>query len=298
MNSNGHTYSNTNFDNLAIRNKPYTTTKSYRTSMSLIKNLQQITLAVYMVTDCVEDEEPLRIQARTAALNSMSCIAKVMGNVQSNSEQFRTAHANLILVKELIIVLEFMGYVSGMNASILTSEIDRFLSKLNESILDLDSPHNARVPMRSDMNMGIDLGVMFGGTEAIEKTPSVLPTSDFSKSPTGLTVQGAESEIATEVEAEASPLPRGKLDRGLEPAPTSQDHLRRQNTILKILRDTPTIGGVKELAFSDLLDKYQRYSGESGLGDKTIQRELSDLVDYGTIEKVGVKRWAKYRLVM
>ena len=52
-----------------------------------------------------------------------------------------------------------------MNANILTTEIDRFIARLDTSILDINSPHESRVPMRSDMSFGIDLGGNYFITE-------------------------------------------------------------------------------------------------------------------------------------
>jgi hypothetical protein len=59
-------------------------------------------MAVYMVTDCVEDAEPLRYDARgCSAMNAMKSISvKSIGNVQLTSSEFRSAHANMVLVKE------------------------------------------------------------------------------------------------------------------------------------------------------------------------------------------------------
>jgi hypothetical protein len=237
--------------NTQTTNKSYTTTISYRTSMSLIKNLEQISLAVYMVTDCVEDAEPLRYEARGAVLLAMKSISKVLGNVQLNSAEFRNAHANMVLLKEHISILEVMGFVSTMNANILTTEIDRFIARLDTSILDINSPHESRVPMRSDMSFGIDLGELFYN----RNDQNVLENG---------TISGLEKgdNLNTPV------------DQGLGKIEREMGRLKRRSLILKLFREMPSLSGFKELTLSELMDKYARYGGEGSIRKRPFKESL------------------------
>lgn len=256
--------------------------------MSLIKNLQQITMAVYMVTDCVEEAEPLRYQAREAMLNAMKAIAHIMGNIQMNSGEFRSAHSQVLLVREYVSILEIMGYVSSMNASILVAQIDRFIARLDTSILDTDSPHKARVPLRSDMSFGIDLGELFyhKNTDAItdgHTSENGLLSHQFNaQSPSDFNPRNTQNNAAQQS--------LGKLEKEM-------GRLQRRSLILKLFRELPSNGGFKELTLSELVEKYGRYGGEGPISEKTIQRELVELTQDGTLEKVGSKRWVRYRLL-
>lgn len=249
--------------------------------MSLIKNLQQISLAVYMVTDCVEDAEPLRYDARGAVLTAMKAISKVMGNVQINSSEFRIAHANMILVRQHISILEVMGFVSSMNANILMTEIDRFISKLDTSILDIDSPHESRVPLRNDMSFGIDLGELFYNKN---------DQNSIENNPDNIAILGSKNSLVDK----NSDNP---INQGLGRIENQMGRLKRRSLILKLFREMPSIAGHKELTLNDLVEKYSRYGGEGNISEKTIQRELVELTSDGTLEKVGTKRWVKYRLL-
>lgn len=262
-------------ENTQITNKSYITTNSYRTSMSLIKNLQQIAMAIYMVTDCVEDSEPLRFEARDAILRAMKAVSKVMGGVQVHTAEFRAANAAMQLVREHISILEVMGYVSNMNASILLAEIDKFIARLDTSLLDMDSPHEARVPLRSDMSFGIDLGEFFYKNSQIT-SPENSPLED-TVSPVNLESKQPEKSL-------------GRLEREI-------GRLKRKSIILKLFRELPSPAGEKELTLSELVEKYGRYGGEGQISEKTIQRELMELVTEGSLEKIGSKRWVRYRLV-
>lgn len=241
--------------------------------MSLIKNLQQISLAVYMVTDCVEDSEPLRLEARGAILRAMKSISHIMGNVQASSIEFRSAGAAMQLVREHVSILEIMGYVSGMNASILITEIDKFIARLDTSLLDMDSPHEAKIPLRSDMSLGIDLGEFFYKKSGNQDYNVV---SDYDTDSVDTSKSGEKSLVRVERE---------------------MGRLKRKSLILKLFRELPSPAGEKELTLNELVEKYSRYGGEGNISEKTIQRELADLVTEGALEKIGSKRWVKYRLV-
>ncbi len=262
-------------ENTQIEKKSYITTTSYRTSMSLIKKLQQITMAVYMVTDCVEDSEPLRYEARSAALSAMKSISKVMGYPQTSSVEFRAANASVKLVKEHISILEIMGYVSSMNANILISEIDKFIARLDTSLLDIDSPHEAKIPLRSDMTFGIDLGELF-----------------FKNNTENNSQNNPENETSNEAQFAGEDMvqkPLGRLEKEM-------GKLKRKSLILKLFRELPSPNGFKELTMNERVEKYSRYGGEGQISEKTIQRELGELTLDGTLEKIGQKRWVKYRL--
>jgi len=258
--------------NTLITNKSYFSTVSYKTSMSLIKNIQQITMAVYMVTDCVEDGEPMRNATRSAILKAMGSMCDTMGNVEVSSRHFRTAHASLILVREHVSILEVMGYVSTMNANILTAEIDKVISKLDTSILDIDSPHVARVGLRNDMTFGIDLGQHFYKKQELQGDLDNVDDAN----------QDTNNEITHK--------PLSKIEKEM-------GRLQRKSLILKLFKENPSTNGEKELTMNELVSKYSRYGGEGQISEKTIGRELADLTNDGTIQKVGSKRWVRYRLV-
>lgn len=267
-------------ENTKITNKSYISTTSYRTSMSLIKNLQQITMAIYMVTDCVEDDEPLRNQSRSAVLKAMNSIANVMGKVQVTTSELRSTNAQMILVRQHISVLEIMGYISSMNASILLKEIDRFITRLDTSILDIGSAHESKNLLRSDMSFGVDLGELF------YKNKNNLSSSVDNINTEKTFVNNGLNQNTRE----SFEQPLGKIEKEM-------GRLQRRSLILKLFRELPSQSGFKELTLNELVEKYVRYGGEGQISEKTIRRELNEMIQDGTLEKIGTKRWVRYRLV-
>lgn len=262
--------------NAIEKNNSYFSTVSYKTTMSIIKNIEQIAMALYMVTDCVEDDEPIRIEARNAILTAMKFASKIISSPQISSTNFRHIHSNLILVRNHIFLLETMGYISTMNANILLLEIDKLLSKLDSSIIDTDSSHKAQVELRKDMSFGIDLGNVFYSQNNLHQTSTTTEE------------KGNNTEQTTNESSISKPL--GKLEKEIT-------HIQRKSLILKLFRETPSIDGQKEMSMNELLTKYTRYGGEGAISEKTLSREMNDLVLEKTIEKIGSKRWVKYRLI-
>jgi hypothetical protein len=66
---------------------------------------------------------------------------------------------------------------------------------------------------------------------------------------------------------------------------TMSDMSTRRQSILEILRT----GG--ELGIRDIASNIPQYS------EKTVQRELAELVSHGVIKKIGLKRWSRYVLM-
>jgi len=64
------------------------------------------------------------------------------------------------------------------------------------------------------------------------------------------------------------------------------DKLKRKSAILKVIKDK------KEINIKDILKEIKGY------GEKTVQRDLTRLVDEGVLEKIGERRWSRYSLKM
>ncbi len=92
------------------------------------------------------------------------------------------------------------------------------------------------------------------------------------------------SDGASESRPIKSPLSLERK-RVSERAPKKEGYSKRQEEILSVIKDK------KEVYIKDISTLLREYS------EKTIQRELSQLVLSGVLEKRGDKRWTTYRLI-
>jgi hypothetical protein len=273
MNSIGQINFNKDIINRDNEKNHYLSSYSYKTLMSLINYLHKITTAIYMVTDCVEGDEPLRKETRLAILSTTKELHKLLNSKESSSFVIKNVHSHIVLVRDYVSLLETMGYITKMNATILSTELDKFVSEMDRAKLDIDSTYHTNVPLRRESNMGIDLGSVFYGLGSME---SLLESTE---------------NTTKDDQKEAPTLSLYNID-------LRDSKNKRKSTIIKILKDTPmNQNGSKELSLNDLVFKYERYSGEASVSTKTIQRELIELIAAGVIEKVGTKRWVQYKLV-
>jgi len=66
----------------------------------------------------------------------------------------------------------------------------------------------------------------------------------------------------------------------------------RKDKILNFMKNLPAQAGKKEVSISDLSVVFSDFS------EKTIQRDLLDMVDKGLLKKEGDKRWRRYILAI
>jgi predicted HTH transcriptional regulator len=67
------------------------------------------------------------------------------------------------------------------------------------------------------------------------------------------------------------------------------DKRDRGDKILKTIKDLISKSGKKDVSIKDISNSFN-------CSEKTLQRELNDLVSKGQIKKLGSKRWSRYEL--
>lgn len=218
----------------------------------------KLIIALYMVTDIIPQEEPLRSKLRTLGLGILSDINT-------------TPPAALGKIREAVSFLKLgktMNIVSSMNADILLKEF----SVLDQAIKD--SAGSAGVH-----NQSIDLEEFLKDDEA-----PILP-----QAPTRLGVQKGSTLLKALSDKK---LLRPTSSKQGHHTPEVSKGQRRQDilNIIKILGGSATIKDIKDKA-STLPDKGHFLNS---LSEKTLQRELVSMVHDGVLNKSGEKRWSRY----
>lgn len=92
----------------------------------------------------------------------------------------------------------------------------------------------------------------------------------------GLNFKGHKDDLMDFLKEGTSASKRGKNN--------NSKNSDREDKIVEIIKDK------KEVSIKDITDSF------AGVSSKTIQRELSKLVDKGILIKEGERRWSKYRM--
>ena len=238
-------------------------------SFSLVSytKTNKLITALYMVTDIMDKEEPLRNKLRTLGINIISDIHSLSRLNLDNEARF------LDEILSLLDISFALGMISEMNCNILKKEFNELKQSINES----NTQNN---PMWLEEFLSTPLPLQGDGRGEVLKFISPQP------SPKGRERENSIGHIGVQ---KGSTLL--KALKGFEgpKSPNSFDVLKKQrrDKIFKIIKDRPSGVSIKDIVFA------LRSLGEE-CGEKTLQRELVSMVEDGVLEKTGEKRWSRY----
>jgi len=221
--------------------------------------------ALYMVTDIMDKEEPLRFKLRTLGVEILSDIHSVsplLANPLSLRERDGVRVNGVRFLDEILSLLDItstIGMISEMNCSILKKEFNELKQYIQES-----------------------------------RQGSTLSLSEFfTEAPPLLNKEGNERRF---LKNSPHPNPLLTKERGRENSighdkQTDFNTLKQQRRdeitkIVKTFNNGATITDIR-ISATGLL---------ASCGEKTLQRELVSMVKDGVLEKTGEKRWSRYRL--
>jgi DNA-binding HxlR family transcriptional regulator len=239
-------------------NNPGLVLKDSPLSISYTKTDKLIT-ALYMVTDIIDKDEPLRNKLRTLGTGIISDI--------------NTAPANACL--KISEIMSFLGIASTIN---IISEMNCGI--LRKEFSELDKAIKDSTNVVGTVNRRIDLSEFFKDEPA---TPAVSKGHYQSIGHRTYTRIGVQK---------GSTLMKALSDTRLAQATnTNFDVLKKQRRedikdVIQKRGGNVTISDIKNSAKGTLVS----------CGEKTLQRELISMVKDGVLYKTGEKRWSRYFL--
>ncbi len=238
-------------------------------SLSVIaKKTERITTAIYMVTDFIQDSEPLKIQLRTLAITLVSGTRKLQargGDTTLADDIIRTIEETVVFLR----LATTIGLLSDMNGTILLTEIVKVQNAVREqcgekSVLVSTHPGYANIVLSP---------AMFEVESGEQKPQSFSQGQDLNKGhekTNNVLYKNTEKTTVSYVSVSR------KNDLGSK--------IARRNDVLTVVRNKGKVS-IKDI--SQIL---------KDTSDKTIQRELHGLVQEGVLVKEGEKRWSMYRI--
>ncbi len=248
---------------------------------------EKIASAIYLITSFFADQEPMKWKLRALAADLVAISLSLVSPMFKEREAARLELRSIVLeLNSLIAVMKNAGVVSEPNANLMNQELLNYL--------------------------GI-LGFPAGLTE--EQGVAVLSRNFF---------QSEEKELPAAPNRTEEPQ-RDNLEPGkmtylpeITVSPNSHDSHRQNNESQRpAFRDTPRertekplkeFGAVsvkknsRQSIIIGLLKRKKEIMIKdvspliSGCSEKTIQRELSAMVQAGILRKTGEKRWSRYSL--
>ncbi|MBI3888168.1 hypothetical protein HY311_00020 [Candidatus Nomurabacteria bacterium] len=239
--------------------------------------------ALYMVTDIMDKDEPLRNKLRTLGTGIISDISLIESNY--------IGHVSA-LVQKISEIMSFLdiasavNIISQMNTNILKKEFAELDKSIKESMGENEITHRE-----------IDIGE-FLHDSPLEEYP--LPRGRWTIHPVSQASHPSRGEALSKGHnlgvQKGSTLLKALSDR-INPEVKSHgavshdvfDALKKQRreeitNIIQKNNKSATITDIKNGAYGTLVS----------CGEKTLQRELISMVKDGVLNKTGEKRWSRY----
>ena len=226
----------------------------------IFKKTEKITAALYLVSGLLKDDEPIKWELRDRGIDllssSFTASSAVPGDKNVVIQSLFTAALETL---SLLNVARISNLVSEMNHRLLVREIDSVVSMLRDRLA------------ASAENAGYVL------SESFFKTPDLFST-------------GFRSDNRT-INSRPKSFGSNDVRENVDNSDISQGHMtaqarktQRQGLILNVLK------GQSNLTIKDFSKVIKDVS------EKTIQRELTELVEKGVVKKEGERRWSRYSL--
>lgn len=251
----------------------------------IVKKIENFVRAIYLITNFLSDSEPLKWKLRTSATDLIERVMSFMRDDKNKTnEPLHRAHflGCLSVLVSLLNVGEQGGAISEANAAILKREIQSFFPIFDKKIFgirggDIALPiakkggfefHRkpARGRSRGTRKMSVRKynGALISPIQNVESTHNVL-YSDKGHAKNSVFLGKDTVQTVSTI----------RMER----------RFARQKTIIDALKDKNKLTVKEILSFMN------------DCGEKTVQRELYELVDKGVLKKVGEKRWSAYSFV-
>ncbi len=232
---------------------------------------KKLITALYMVTDIIDIDEPIRIKLRTLGVEIISDI---------NANQTRVG-GKINEVMSFLDIATAMNFISTMNHSILKKEFTN-LHKLIQNQSEIKPTWLSEFLLPEN-----DLPEIEAENEAKE---SIGQTKFFQQpTPTRIGVQKGSTlmQALSDKTRQMSNIKTNEKDN------FDLIKLQRRNDIINILRLIDGNGTIK-----DIKDKIKTFPEKAGdlakCSEKTLQRELVSMTKDGVLHKTGEKRWSRY----
>ena len=221
---------------------------------NLYKKLTNIVSAIILVVKSVKDNNLISDKIKELALNSLKTLSDFDIDFNVSKKVLLDTRKILFEIKSLLDILVVIDLASSSNKEILFQEIDSFVEDFNQFIM-----------LTSEENMtGIKSVFVDNPVFSSKKRHNFTFYRD-----------NAESNKYEEKVSSQTPVFNVKnVD--------SSRKSNRQNNILEFITKH------KDVSIKDIIPNIK------GCSEKTIQRELTDLVLSQKIKKVGDRRWTRY----
>ena len=243
---------------------------------------ERLTSALYLVTDLLDYDEPLKNKLRSSAVEVMSAIS-----MSNSSGQFLDDRSLAIIKKNISIVISCLevsfnaGVCSSMNCEILKREYEALRELLGSDLV-----------ARGAGAVSIPSNFLYPSLDEIKNIIPKKSETNFAGLPSGSSHRQDKGQIKDSQELrtnqiQGSTSARLNLESG---RPLGREVYKgdRRGLVVSLFTD----GG--EYTVKDIISRLSLTGKKVEISEKTIQRDLLSLVADGVLNKRGERRWSRY----
>jgi len=234
---------------------------------------QKIVTALYLVSDLIDESDPLRKDIRNLSVGLSSLVGGLAVESPSKAKKTITEAQNLVdRIQNILKVCVSVGFVSDMNFKIVSEhlvfvrdDLNKKYNLINSQSLIASSFHNRAI---HEFVLPDEI-VKDVASDKTEKQNKPVKT-------------GNETKIKDPVVATKKPenIVKDNINKG------QVSNGQRVEKIMSIIRQKG------EVSVGDVSVEFPE------LSEKTMQRMLVRLVETGSLKKTGDKRWSRYSLAL
>ena len=260
----------------------------------ITKKPEKLASAIYLITSFFRDQEPLKWKLRGLVSDLVSASLYLKDNFVREKEQASLEIRSLILeISTLISVAKDSGLVSDANADIVSREFGKYLNLLGlpagmseeeDKIVLSQNFFNLEAPKAKNDEKENEKSQKDKNINPTGKVENYVQERKFDRniSKGHYSTEGYLGRVENLLSntTVASHKPKNLKEFGA----VSVKRNSRQSVIINLLKRK------KEIMIKDISPLINSCS------EKTIQRELLDMVKKGVLKKKGEKRWSRYSL--
>jgi len=234
----------------------------------LYKKIERISLAVYLVSDFFDLRESLRWDLRSTVNNILENVFDLYeGKISKNN-----IYSDIIKLESLFTLAYQSRLVSDMNYEIIKEEIGRFR---NEVMIVITTHSRDKQTMITNTFFNVEIPE--NTKQSFDKKTD---NSHKGHSPIKNVFYKKDS-IKKEVKVNGAIK---KNDKSLNLISQPKKSGRKEQILELIKKNQPV--SIKDISHSF-----------EGVSEKTIQRDLTQLIDQGVLKREGERRWSTYSLL-
>lgn len=261
--------------NLPIPNLPLSKGGEQGRGLPYTKTNKLIT-ALYMVTDTMDKEEPIRLKLRTLGIEILSDITSLSRVILTNLED------KIASILSFLTIAGDIRMISEMNHSILKKEFLELKQSIQES--------------KTQDHLWLEEFINEGPAFTGEGRSFVLAKDR--PSPTSVSLNKGQS---TRIGVQKGSTLLKALSKVEDSFGTLKN--KRREEIINIIKDKKSTHGIDGLPANLEVGATIKdiKNGAKGVlvscGEKTLQRELISMVKDNVLKKTGEKRWSSYSVI-